>query len=240
MLFSDEFLDSLPIDSVDAAIALLDRFVIWHNELLEAERVKHHAEYIEGLGIVYSFLESRGVNYGEAKLTPSEQGNINNVVSFIQSCLGNQRSVQTTRETERILGDAKERSGIRFGNIFAVEFSDEEFDRVQVLVNELRSAIAKSDQFEPKHKQRVLARLERLQAEIHKKMSSLDLIWGLLGDFGIVAGKFGEDVGPLVKRVTELVTLGYSAQARAEGMSGPLKLPFQPTTDALDAPDTEE
>ncbi|ESE42238.1 hypothetical protein [Shewanella decolorationis] len=99
---------------------------------------------------------------------------------------------------------------------FFYEFSDGDLDRVQSLINELREQISGSDLFEENHRSRLLRRLESLQSEIHKKMSDVDKIWGLVGDAGVVIGKFGKDAKPFVDRIKELSQIAWKTQARAE------------------------
>lgn len=99
---------------------------------------------------------------------------------------------------------------------FFYEFSDGDLDRVQSLINELREQISGSDLFEENHRSRLLRRLESLQSEIHKKMSDVDKIWGLVGEAGVVIGKFGKDAKPFVERIKELSQIAWKTQARAE------------------------
>lgn len=99
---------------------------------------------------------------------------------------------------------------------FFYEFTDGDLDRIQQLINELRNEITLSDLFEESHRARLLRRLEAMQSEMHKKMSDVDRIWGLVGDAGIVIGKFGKDAKPLVDRIKELSQIAWKTQARAE------------------------
>lgn len=64
--------------------------------------------------------------------------------------------------------------------------------------------ITAGDYFEDDHQARLLKQVESLQLELHKKMSNLDRFWGLVGDAGVIAGKFGKDAKPLVDRIREL------------------------------------
>lgn len=99
---------------------------------------------------------------------------------------------------------------------FFYEFTDGDLKRIQVIINELREQIVESELFEEDHRRRLLRRLEALQSEMHKKMSDIDRIWGLVGDAGIVIGKFGKDAKPLVDRIKELAQIAWKTQARAE------------------------
>jgi hypothetical protein len=99
---------------------------------------------------------------------------------------------------------------------FFYEFSTGDLSRIQVLINELREQITASELFDNGHKQRLLRRLEVMQSEMHKKMSDVDRIWGLIGDAGIVLGKFGKDAKPIVDRIKEMTKIAWNTQARAE------------------------
>ena len=80
--------------------------------------------------------------------------------------------------------------------------------------------------FEEDHKQRLLKRIEKLQAELHKKVSDLDKFWGLVGDAGVVLGKFGKDAKPLVDRITEIAKIVWQTQARAEELPSGTDMPL--------------
>ncbi len=47
-------------------------------------------------------------------------------------------------------------------------------------------------------------------------MSSLDKFWGLIGEAGIVLGKFGKDAKPFVDRMREIAQIIWRTHARAE------------------------
>ncbi len=87
--------------------------------------------------------------------------------------------------------DSKSKFAAKLGMGFAYEFSEGDLNKVQTRINELRDLIFESPVIEDNHKQRLLKRLERLQSELHKKMSDLDRFWGFVGDASVVLGKFG-------------------------------------------------
>ncbi|ALP62794.1 hypothetical protein [Paraburkholderia caribensis] len=118
------------------------------------------------------------------------------------------------------------RTTVRAGisSTFAYEFSQGDFERIQHLVNDLRQIISDSQHFEQKHQRRLLLRLERLQAELHKRVSDLDTLWGLIGDAGVAFGKFGVDAKPIVDRIKEITAITWRTQSRAEEL--PTDSPF--------------
>ncbi|MFY2027257.1 hypothetical protein HZS47_22900 [Achromobacter xylosoxidans] len=101
---------------------------------------------------------------------------------------------------------------------FVYEFTQGDLDQVQRLIGELRKQITESKLFEDDHRRRLLLKLEKLQTEIHKKMSTLDKFWSILGDAGVVVGKFGEDAKPMFDRMNEILKIVWRTQARAEDL----------------------
>jgi len=52
--------------------------------------------------------------------------------------------------------------------------------------------------------------------ELHKRVSNLDRFWGFVGDAGVVLGKFGNDVKPIVDRIREMLGIVWRTQAKSE------------------------
>lgn len=99
---------------------------------------------------------------------------------------------------------------------FAYEFSQGDLERVQYLIDELRKQISGLENLEQDHRQRLLRRLEKLQSELHKRVSDLDRFWGLIGDAGVVLGKLGTDAKPVVDRIREIAEIAWNTQSRTE------------------------
>jgi hypothetical protein len=115
---------------------------------------------------------------------------------------------------------------------FAYEFSQGDIDRIQILVNELREHITGMDNLSDDHKTRLLKRLEKLQSELHKRLSDLDKFWGIVGDAGVVLGKFGDDAKPIVDRIREISEIVWHTQTLAEGL--PSNSPYPLLNDEKD------
>ena len=109
---------------------------------------------------------------------------------------------------------------------FAYEFSQGDVEKIQTLINELRTHISQCEGLSQEHMQRLLRRLEKLQSEVHKKVSDLDRFWGLVGEAGVVAGKLGEDAKPIVDRVKEIAKITWNTQSRAEELPSDTQNPM--------------
>jgi len=121
--------------------------------------------------------------------------------------------------------DHKKTFGIQLGKVFHYEFSDGDLKRIQQLINELRDLISGTEKFNEEHKQRLLKRLEKFQAELHKKVSDLDRFWGILFDFSTVIGLMGENAKPMVGVIKEIVGIIWPVQTRAYDLAS--NLPFK-------------
>jgi len=138
---------------------------------------------------------------------------------------------QTETEFERIItnttiSETRNKYNTLFDNTFSYEFTTGDLDRIQKLINELRDNINLSELFTAEHKQRLLTRLERIQTELHKKVSDLDRFWGLIGDAGVVIGKFGNDAKPIVDRIKEIADIVWRTQSRSEELPSGTTIPF--------------
>lgn len=127
------------------------------------------------------------------------------------------------------LANSVRNSSAKFEALFSreslYEFSEGDLERIQILINELRDHISVSEDFDDDHRQRILKRLERLQGELHKRTSDLDRFWGLIGDAGVVLGKFGRDSKPIVDRIKEIAEIVWRTQARGERLSSTVPFP---------------
>lgn len=132
------------------------------------------------------------------------------------------RGLAARRDLEKLTRHYTAALGVRF----AYEFTAGDYSRLQKLLNEMRELIATTAGFEEDHRRRLLARLEKLQAELHKRVSNLDHFWGLVGDAGVALGKFGTDAKPLVDRVREIVGIIWRTQSRAEELSSDTPVPL--------------
>ena len=144
--------------------------------------------------------------------TPELGVNCQELLKYIEGVIGSLKSHATMLKVDSY----KNRYNTALKNTFAYEFSQGDLDRVQVLVDEIRTHITENASLEESHKFRLLKRLEKLQMELHKRVSDLDRFWGMVGDAGVVLGKLGKDAKPIVDRVKEIAEITWKTQARTE------------------------
>lgn len=223
MLYDDDFLDTLRDDPVLGTFALCRRAI---------ELVDDHdgwtPEDFDVLVEAYALL----VEIIDAKLlvvdleVPRPPGPFSPVsckvlFEFVQQV----RDLCAAEQSKLRLDALRSRFRVNLGKGFSYEFSKGDLEKVQVLINQLREKISATNQLDREHQQRLLRRLERLQTELHKKVSDLDRFWGLIGDAGVVLGKLGNDAKPIVDRIREIADIVWQTQSRAEELPSGTKLP---------------
>ena len=243
-IFNEEYFHNLPEDDSEALLELIQKYDDYFWEAFEevdfGKSVKSLDEVyklapslmgsaIEGAGVVYSFLtEQVGVSYPP----PSIEGNgYLDICRLREYILGipesdSFRDYQRRKQAVKF-NDAVDKSNTYWNTGFSYTFSDADLKRVQQLINELREQVTSSELFEEDHRRRLLNRLEKLQAELHKKMSDLDRFWGFVGDAGVALGKFGKDSKPFVDRIREMTQIVWNTQSDAEKLPSSTPNPFQ-------------
>lgn len=116
------------------------------------------------------------------------------------------------------LGAMKSKFADLVAHGFSYEFTEGDVNRIQVLINELRTLISDNTELEDQHKRRLLKRLEKLQSEMHKKMSDLDHFYGLTVEGSVMLKKVGGNLKPIVDRITEITKITWATQSRAEDL----------------------
>ena len=225
----DEFLKELELcDPVDGMSRMCDFFHEANQSDTLSRTVDNNRSKARAIlfACLLAYAESHGYDLTSCK-PPALQGSAEQddkrIIDFFSIVKGS----LAKQERLGLVESQKQQFAMRFGSQFFYEFSQGDLDRIQNLINELREQITSSEKLKAEHKQRVLKRLEKLQAELHKKVSDLDRFWGVLFDCFFVIEKLGESAKPLVDRVREIAGIVYGVQLRAHDLPGnlPLRLP---------------
>jgi hypothetical protein len=123
-----------------------------------------------------------------------------------------------TLTNQRKVDQLKNHFSLTITNAFGYEFTDGDLKRIRALINELRELITENTELDEEHKLRLLKRLEKMQAEIHKKVSDLNAFYGLAVEASVMLKKIGENAKPIVDRIKELTGISWNTQARAENL----------------------
>lgn len=224
MLFDEAFISELKEDPIGGVIAIYN---LVNRELSDGLEDWSNSDYealAEGFALIDSAIESGLISYDAPKpeITGVMPEDCSALISYIRGIEKHYSSQATKLKFDRLKSSFK----LSLGAGFCYEFSQGDLTKIQSLLNELREQIASSDHFEPEHQQRLLRRLEKIQCELHKKVSDLDKFWGLIGDAGVALGKFGKDAKPLVDRIKEIAEIVWQTQSRAEELPSGTPIPL--------------
>ncbi len=219
MLFDENFLENVREEPILSIVNAIELCMSKLDNSLQAWIISEYDYLFETYSLVSVILESFDLN------SPVEdivlEGEMNKDCSLLKNYLDSVLVEYSKKAKQINLETMKNKFHREINNVFCYEFSQGDLDRIQILINELREEIKNSKLFETKHQQRLLKRLEKLQAEMHKKMSDVDKFWGLIGDAGVVLGKFGKDSKPFFDRIKEISDIVWRTQSRAEELPAP-------------------
>jgi hypothetical protein len=216
MLFNDNFIESIANDPISSIIQVIDIVFSKFDDTLHDWTPEEHDALLEGFPLVCSIIDNFELSMPIDINRPLLTGTLADDAKAMRTFLNSIQEEFKKKHSQMRFDTTKNRFDALLNQSFSYEFSQGDLDRVQQLINELREEINTSNLFEQKHKSRLLKRLEKLQAELHKKMSDIDVFWGLVGDAGVAIGKFGKDAKPFVDRIREITDIVWRTQSRAE------------------------
>jgi hypothetical protein len=220
-MFDDDFFEKLPSDPSQAAFMIISAFYVFNDEYPQMNQKIHVYEtYLDFFAIIQSMLDILDVQYEMPTLSASKNDNINIIIGFTNKAM----KEISERKVGSSASNYKQRIITKFKEYHLYNFTDGDLTKIQTLLNEMREIVVSSNLFVDDHKARILNKLEGLQKELHKKMPSLDKLWGLIGDMRVALGKFGEDAKPFVDRISEILQIVWRTQAKAEEL--PSASPF--------------
>lgn len=216
MIFSEKIIDSAEENPVGTIVDVC-RLVIEKLDQNGQQQEWMHEEYellMEAVALIETIIEANGL-FTDYKM-PELTGNMGDNCALLSQYINSINSDFQAHATALKMEAYKSRYKVALNSAFSYEFSQGDLDRVQVLINELREKITKISGLDPEHKARLLKRLEKLQSELHKRISDLDRFWGMVGDASVIIGKLGKDAKPIVDRVKEISEIVWRTQARSE------------------------
>lgn len=230
MDISDKYIEELPIDLIDACHKVIEDAFAAYNKA-----PKNYNGRFKALAPYYAITQELTTkipeisNIDEPALSTNHNGNVSAMFGYLQAVktiINGELVKRNTIADVKSIDDIRKHFRMYTGKEFCYSFTDGDIAKIQQLLNELRDAIRISELFNAKHKQRILNKLEGLQSELHKKMSNLDRLWGLIGEAGVVLGKFGKDAKPFADRIREIAQITWRTQANAEELPSGTILPL--------------
>jgi hypothetical protein len=221
----DTFIQNIPEDYIKGVVYIIeqyDGYIEYTGNEQDISLRDYHDEIIDYYALLEVYLNNKGYKFEPLELKDDMSENLKQIGLFIDSI----RETFEKTLTSNTISQSRDKFNRLLGKSFLYEFTTGDLNRIQELINELRNHISSSEFFTAEHKQRLLRRLEKIQTEMHKKVSDLDRFWGLIGDAGVAIGKFGKDAKPIVDRIKEIADIIWRTQSKAEELPSGANIPF--------------
>ncbi|KIC33389.1 hypothetical protein [Leisingera sp. ANG-S5] len=166
---------------------------------------------------------------------------LNDIFDECTSKLSSSRAI-TTRSfhLQKLLGvgDAQrirnKRENVAKDVLQTFELEQDDKSRMLSLCSEMRELNNSTPELDDKTKNRIAKRLTAIEAQVRSGLGILDVVLGGVAEVGEAAGKFGNDVKPLVDRMREVAQLARS------GSNDPDALPAPEEVKKLPKPEDED
>lgn len=222
---NNKFIENIPSELSNGVIYIANEFRNFQEMLNGNNDIslrEIHDEYIELYLLLEAYMKSKNHKSRQLDLSDDLQQNLVMINDYFTNIEAEFEKIITNTT----ISETRNKYNTLFDNTFSYEFTTGDLERIQKLINELRDNITISELFTAEHKQRLLKRLEKIQTELHKKVSDLDRFWGLIGDAGVAIGKFGNDAKPIVDRIKEIADIVWRTQSRSEELPSGTTIPF--------------
>lgn len=223
-MFQIDYFEKLSANLDEAIKQICEDFINFDLGMDSSTEIDFYDNYIEAFAALETYINVNDLSnqYSIPQISKDKKLNIKLIKDFFNKVF----NAVDLKVSEEALERYRQKYQLQFGAIFSYNFFEGDLTRIQELINELRDLITKSELFDLNHKERLLNKLESLQKELHKKMSNLDKFWGLIGDAGVVLGKFGTDAKPFVDRIKEITEIVWKAQSCAEKLPNGSPMPL--------------
>lgn len=185
-MFPSELIQNLPENKWHALRILLDKWdtakqsgSISSQEILFGYRVVRHI--LGNESIVGQLSDPKDPEAGNFR--SNVDNDFSKILSLVNQQIGQMTVEDIDEQVETILKSRR-----------LYEFHEDELKEVQARINELRTALTALSEISEDHRQRMLSRLEALQRELHKRMSTLDKFLGFFWDVALTTRQIHENV----------------------------------------------
>jgi len=219
-MISDDFFKTLKDDPVEQIMEITRVFNAWNvgNKNIPARNTKHK-EYVNAYYVLVQYCNEVEMPVASLKFSPDDvQKNITDTINFFGKVRQQCAAILSRKKIGSELDEAKAEADELFGKGFLYKFTDDDLNNIQKHIDELRGLLQKSHSIKKDHKERLLNKLEKLQSELHKSMTTVDRFWGVFGELIIYTKRFGEAGKPIFDVLKGLIQIVINAQSMTAGL----------------------
>ncbi|MDM9552447.1 hypothetical protein QU926_02095 [Pseudomonas asiatica] len=217
MEFSDELLAKINDEPIQAGMDICSHV----SDKIRTYSVDAQANLLLEAGLILDRMIKSNLIQSTQKLPPVKGGKPANTADFMSFINGVNRDLKAVVEHNKAMQfqeQIEQRLNRMITGSFGYELTDGDLKEVQALLDKLRSAITSSTELKEDHRQRLLKRLEKVQSELHKKLSTLDGLYCLAIEASIVAGTIGKNAEPIAKVAKAIAGITWRTHSHTEGL----------------------
>lgn len=217
--FSEEFVEKIPDDLIDGVKFICKEF--FNNVKNFEKRGNLQIELFAAYAVLHNFLNNHNVDSGNALEFTMDINKLKDKVNiYFRNFSSIYNNKYAEREAHRKFEELNAKISSKYGNYILYELTENQIQEIQNLINELRNKINECEDFEDFHKQRILKKLEKLQSEVHKKMTDFDRIFGFVVEMRYLYENYKESK-PLFDLSVKIANIALDAMALANGLPAP-------------------
>ena len=217
MAIDSEFINKLPDNTLLAEQKLIDAFYQTLDVYAMAEdKSKFYEDFIELYSFYEVFAEKRGLDVSFPRLGVNPANNMEIIISFFNN---RQRLVSKKVEkyvSQTIIQNKKNKFKALLNEDAFYEFKTEELKDIKIKLHEVKNLIEIAQKLEESYKKRFYKRIDLIFKELTVETSSLDFLWGLAGEAGVISAKMGEKGKEISDKIKEILQITWQVQARNE------------------------
>jgi hypothetical protein len=220
MAIDNNFINKLPDNVLLAEQKVIDTFYKTMEVYSMAEdKLAIYEDFIELYSFYQVYAEKHSLDVAFPRLGTNSQNNLELIISFFRNRLRIVTLKVQKYASERIIDEKKTKfKAILFGD-YLYEFNSEELKTIRMLLYQLKSFLNESPHLESQFTQRLTRKIDNISKDLHVEMPTLDTLWGLVGEAGVLVGKAGEKVSMIVNKIREIIHVIWQVQARSENLS---------------------
>lgn len=220
MAIDANFINSLPDNKLLAEQKIID---IFYRTLEVYSMTDDKSPFYEDFLEVYSFYqvyaEKNTLDVSFPKLGTNSDSNLDLIISFFRN---RHRIISKKAQkfaNEKIIDDKKNKfKSLMFDDYF-YKISQEELKQLKFLIHDIKSIVLNATYLEKSYIHRFIKKLDKILSLLQLELDSIDNLWGLAGETGIILAKAGEQAKDLISKIKAIVNITWEIQARAENLT---------------------
>jgi hypothetical protein len=175
----------------------------------------NYAEQLEGFFVFKTFCQKSKLNFSFPNIGRDQNENSIKIQAFYQYILPQIKEYEVNAKFDSYRAKP-------------IPLDENDLNEIQSLLNTLRDQIAKCSDIPEEFRQRLLQKVNELQAEFNKPISDFDLALGKAGQIGMTIQKLCKNAKPLLDPINGIIRIIDKTTSNHFGLptSDKLSLPY--------------